>query len=96
MRSVGLQESLLQNILGVLAVAGDIHRQPVDIAVVLIDQRREGLAIAPPRLLDQFGLVFQMSGHLSLRVHPTASSCKLAFCLSTSADGNPVRLHSKR
>ncbi len=53
---VGLHEGFLQNILGILAILGDVLRQPEDLAFVPSHQFPKGAGIAIPGLRDQRAL----------------------------------------
>ena len=77
---IRLEQRLLQDVLGVFRIAGDVQGQAVDVAVVLLDQRREGFAAACVRRGEQRRLVFQMSGHPRLvRRHSMESTAVRRF-----------------
>ena len=54
---VGFEESLLEHVLGVLVVLGDVLGEAVDLVLVVIDQFGEGRGVAFAGLGDQRGFV---------------------------------------
>ena len=57
--AIGFQKRLLQDILGLLAVAKHMKRKPEDMTIVTVHQLLEGLAIAALSLLDQQSFFIQ-------------------------------------
>ena len=54
---VRLEESLLQNVLGVFAILGDVLSQPKNVALIALGQLVEGLGVALASLRNQSGFI---------------------------------------